>query len=184
LSLVARLTLNKENDISIAPRILLASYMVVVGSLGTTPVLPPVSAVKPLAQIDNLISPPKTLTWDEQLAPQLARAEQQRVDEAARLQAIAAQAAAEAAEREIEAQAVRFTYRAPQTAYTALQSGELTGSLGYARAGGNCTMEPGVNNPWNGTNPIDWPILSETPTIGATVAVHLQPHRRHNRPVE
>lgn len=44
---------------------------------------------------------------------------------------------------------------------------ELTGSIGYARPGGNCVNEPGVNNPGYG-NPIGWPVLSETPTIGAT----------------
>ena len=43
----------------------------------------------------------------------------------------------------------------------------LLGSIGYAVAGGNCVNEPGVNNPGYG-NPIDWPVLSGTPTIGAT----------------
>lgn len=44
---------------------------------------------------------------------------------------------------------------------------ELIGSTGYAQAYGNCVNEPGVNNPHSG-NPLDWPVLSETPTIGAT----------------
>lgn len=41
------------------------------------------------------------------------------------------------------------------------------GSIGYARAGGNCVNEPGVNNPGFG-NPISWPVTSGTPWIGAT----------------
>lgn len=45
--------------------------------------------------------------------------------------------------------------------------GELSGSIGYAIPGGNCILEPGVNNPGYG-NPISWPILSGTPSIGAT----------------
>lgn len=47
-------------------------------------------------------------------------------------------------------------------------SSVLIGSIGYARAGGNCVNEPGVNSPHNGTNPISWAVLSRTPTIGAT----------------
>jgi LysM repeat protein len=45
----------------------------------------------------------------------------------------------------------------------------LLGSIGYARWGGNCVNEPGVNNPHDGTNPISWPATSGTPWIGATV---------------
>lgn len=45
--------------------------------------------------------------------------------------------------------------------------GVLRGSVGYARAGGNCVDEPGVNNPHFG-NPINWPVLSGSPSIGAT----------------
>lgn len=44
----------------------------------------------------------------------------------------------------------------------------LLGSIGYAKCGGNCVKEPGVNSPHNGTNPTSWPVLSTTPTIGAT----------------
>lgn len=43
----------------------------------------------------------------------------------------------------------------------------LIGSIGYARAGGNCVNEPGINNPRNG-NPSSWPVTSRTPWIGAT----------------
>ena len=46
-------------------------------------------------------------------------------------------------------------------------SGGLMGSIGYALPYGNCVDEPGVNNPGWG-NPIDWPVLSQTPSIGAT----------------
>lgn len=56
---------------------------------------------------------------------------------------------------------------APAAAAAPAQPNGLVGSIGYARAGGNCVNEPGVNNPRNG-NPIGWPVLSETPTIGAT----------------
>ncbi|MSU76264.1 CHAP domain-containing protein [Patescibacteria group bacterium] len=44
---------------------------------------------------------------------------------------------------------------------------ELVGSEGYARSGGNCVNEPGVNNPRTG-NPISWAVLSSEPTVGAT----------------
>lgn len=44
----------------------------------------------------------------------------------------------------------------------------IAGTYGYARPCCNCVNEPGVNSPRNGTNPIAWPILSYTPTIGAT----------------
>lgn len=50
----------------------------------------------------------------------------------------------------------------------ASNSGKLKGSIGYATCGGNCVNEPGVNNPFDGTNPISWTVLSQTPTIGAT----------------
>lgn len=46
-------------------------------------------------------------------------------------------------------------------------TGELTGTIGYALPYGNCVDEAGVNNPGWG-NPIDWPILTQTPAIGAT----------------
>lgn len=44
---------------------------------------------------------------------------------------------------------------------------ELVGQIGYARAGGNCVNEPGINNPRTG-NPISWAVTSRTPRIGAT----------------
>ncbi len=47
-------------------------------------------------------------------------------------------------------------------------TGGLNGSYGYARWGGNCVNEPGVNNPGWG-NPINWPATSQNPWIGATV---------------
>ncbi len=43
----------------------------------------------------------------------------------------------------------------------------LNGCIGYAKPGGNCVNEPGVNNPRNG-NPINWPVTSSTPWVGAT----------------
>jgi len=46
-------------------------------------------------------------------------------------------------------------------------AGGLTGSIGYAKCGGNCVNEPGVKNPGLG-NPSDWPVLTYTPYIGAT----------------
>ena len=55
------------------------------------------------------------------------------------------------------------TAPAPQTA----GSGSLTGSLGYARAGGNCVNEPGVKR-GQGGNPSSWSASTRTPYIGAT----------------
>lgn len=43
----------------------------------------------------------------------------------------------------------------------------IAGVLGYALPYGNCVNEPGVNNPGYG-NPIDWPVLSGSPSLGAT----------------
>lgn len=60
----------------------------------------------------------------------------------------------------------------PQPIYKPVQatpvvSSGLIGSMGYARAGGNCVNEPGVNNPGYG-NPVNWSATSFTPWIGAT----------------
>lgn len=62
------------------------------------------------------------------------------------------------------------TITAVSTSYSPLAQavGTLLGSRGYARAGGNCVNEPGVNSPNNGTNPISWAVLSYRPSIGAT----------------
>lgn len=56
------------------------------------------------------------------------------------------------------------------TSYSPSQqaTGILVGSRGYARAGGNCVNEPGVNSPNNGTNPISWAVLNGRASIGAT----------------
>lgn len=80
--------------------------------------------------------------------------------------------AAEEAERLRQAEEARqealVTYT-PQTYVQSYGSGTLiAGTYGYARAGGNCVLEPGVNNPGFG-NPISWPITSRTPRLGATV---------------
>lgn len=56
----------------------------------------------------------------------------------------------------------------PNSPTQGTSSGKLTGSIGYAVCGGNCVNEPGVNNPFDGTNPISWAVLTQTPTIGAT----------------
>jgi hypothetical protein len=56
----------------------------------------------------------------------------------------------------------------PQAAPAAPAVPELVGAVGYARAGGNCVNEPGVNNPRTG-NPSSWAATSRTPWIGATV---------------
>lgn len=58
--------------------------------------------------------------------------------------------------------AAPVVFRAPANSYTGLM-----GTYGYASPYGNCVNEPGVNNPGWG-NPIDWPITSTTPWIGAT----------------
>lgn len=46
--------------------------------------------------------------------------------------------------------------------------GGLSGSLGYAKCGGNCVNEPGLNKPKSGGNPITWQATTQTPSIGAT----------------
>jgi hypothetical protein len=55
----------------------------------------------------------------------------------------------------------------PKVVPTPAAQPELVGSIGYALAYGNCVNEPGVNNPGYG-NPIDWPVTSSQPTVGAT----------------
>jgi len=53
----------------------------------------------------------------------------------------------------------------PQTRGSASSSaGGLVGSIGYAKAGGNCVNQ--INPRPNG-NPITWPARSQTPTIGS-----------------
>lgn len=63
---------------------------------------------------------------------------------------------------------VTETTREAYTGNGAVQStsGGLTGSIGYARCGGNCVNEPGVKRR-NG-NPITWLASTRTPYIGAT----------------
>lgn len=60
---------------------------------------------------------------------------------------------------------------APKPVYKPVQtvqnSGGLTGSIGYALAGGNCVNEPGVNKAPG--NPISWPVLYGVAHIGSTV---------------
>ena len=75
------------------------------------------------------------------------------------------------AEQQAAAQAI--TDEPPQPIVTAREVQQpqyadgLTGSFGYARAGGNCVREAGINNPGWG-NPINWPVTSYQPWIGAT----------------
>lgn len=54
----------------------------------------------------------------------------------------------------------------PVSVPQAISGNGLLGSMGYARAGGNCVNEPGLHKQ-NG-NPITWAVTSRTPTIGAT----------------
>lgn len=61
-----------------------------------------------------------------------------------------------------------YTAPIPNTPRQAVNgSGGLVGSIGYARPSGNCVREPGVKNPGWG-NPIDWPVATREPYIGAT----------------
>lgn len=108
--------------------------------------LQPKKAEKPDWEKEVLV-PLKTKQAEEEAAAQAAEAARIAAEEATRL-----------------AQQVRV-YTAPVRAYTA-SYGTLTGSLGYARAGGNCVNEPGVNRSVG--NPISWPVLSGNPWIGAT----------------
>lgn len=56
---------------------------------------------------------------------------------------------------------------ASQPSSGGFSSSELIGSIGYAVHTGNCVNEPGVNKGVG--NPSNWPALTQTPTIGATV---------------
>jgi hypothetical protein len=94
----------------------------------------------------------------------------QQAEEAAR----AAKVAEEARQAELarEAEAARQANIAQLSqplapAREVQQAQALLGSIGYASPYGNCVAEPGVNNPGYG-NPIDWPVTSATPWIGAT----------------
>jgi hypothetical protein len=87
--------------------------------------------------------------------------EEARIQEEAR---IAAEKAAEAEAARIAAQSAKASY-APS--YSSYGGTLVAGSYGYALAYGNCVNEPGVNNPGWG-NPINWPITSTTPWIGAS----------------
>lgn len=85
----------------------------------------------------------------------------QKAAEDARIAAEALRAAQEAERLRLLPLPVHQSYVAPTAA------DGLTGSIGYSRAGGNCILEPGVNNPGYG-NPINWPATSGL-RIGATV---------------
>ena len=76
--------------------------------------------------------------------------------------------AAEEAERARQAQIASQVVYTPATYVQSYGSGTLiAGTLGYARSGGNCVAEPGINNPGWG-NPSSWPILYAEPAIGRT----------------
>lgn len=76
-------------------------------------------------------------------------------------QARLAREAQELADRQV-AQVAATVHPAQAVSY------DLIGSLGYSLPYGNCVNEPGVNNPGYG-NPINWPVTSNTPWLGATV---------------
>lgn len=71
-----------------------------------------------------------------------------------------------------EVQRVEVTTPPPTASQGALQdvvelsATGLTGSIGYARPGGNCVNEPGVKR--QSGNPITWSVATQTPYIGAT----------------
>ena len=89
----------------------------------------------------------------KQNADRIAAEEAARAAEAARQ----AQLAADEAERVRQSQIV---YNAPQAV-----SGELTGSIGYAIAGGNCVNQVPAYLRGQG-NPINWTVLTLQPYIG------------------
>lgn len=72
------------------------------------------------------------------------------------------------ASRKLPANHSNNAVKAPTSNIPQSNKDGLIGSIGYATCGGNCVNEPGVNNPFDGTNPISWAVLSQTPTIGAT----------------
>lgn len=85
---------------------------------------------------------------------------------AAQAAKVAAQVAAQAAQ-EVQAALAAQTIKATQVAEIST-IGTLTGSEGYSLPYGNCVDQAGVNNPGWG-NPIDWPVLTQVASIGATV---------------
>lgn len=63
---------------------------------------------------------------------------------------------------------VTTSYTAPQSVTSTSFEGGLNGSIGYALPYGNCVNEPGVNNPFDGSDPIAWAVLYSNPHIGST----------------
>lgn len=113
-----------------------------------------------------LPAPTKVQEYDALLDKlQVQRQEQLQAEEAAKIQRDAE--AAEAAKQAAILAAQVHTVAVQAATLTSSYEGSLTGSYGYASPFGNCVNEPGVNNPGWG-NPIDWPVLSTVPTLGAT----------------
>lgn len=95
----------------------------------------------------------------------LQRQQKEKADKLAAEEAERVRQAEEARQGALAAQ-YRPVYNVQPISYSGY-SGTLAGSIGYARAGGNCVNEPGVNNPGYG-NPSSWPATSGSPWIGAT----------------
>lgn len=112
--------------------------------------------------VQAFLVPKPTPRWEDQV-------NKIRVQQPAILAAIAAQEAAEQAQAKQVADAAaaqaKAVYEAPTAVYHEA-SGALTGSIGYATPGGNCVLEVPPLERLMG-NPITWPVLTQTPYIGA-----------------
>lgn len=112
----------------------------------------------------QFVEPIKQHNYDKEVLEPLHKAQAQ-----AAAVAEAARVAAEQKRIKDEADRLAALRTAQNASYAVYSIGELiSGSLGYSLAWGNCVNEPGVNNPFNGSNPIGWPATSQTPWIGAS----------------
>lgn len=157
---------------------MIAKYLILVALLLQIPVTHVQAASTPNLTIRVLEDLRKPYTPPEfpDMTSNYKKMVEEKVVEAERLSALkaaemaqAAQQAQDAAQQSANASAAS---RMPQTASydeAFLPPSGLMGSMGHATAGGNCVNEPGINNPFDGTNPISWAVLSSSPWIGATV---------------
>jgi hypothetical protein len=136
-------------------------------TVGDIPAVP--RAPQPLVPVRKEPEPPDYLAIkkasDERLAAEEKARQEAEAAEAARLEALRLEQEAQLAAS--TPAPAGSTFAAPVQATVVVYGNYLSGSYGYALAGGNCVVEPGVNNPGWG-NPIDWPITNTEPWIGAS----------------
>lgn len=118
-----------------------------------------------LRRVKNAISEKLTLSLNKEPKPNFDREIleplRQRQQEIAARKAEEERLAKEAAEK---AQAVQTAYMASDLSVVTVV-GTLTGSLGYALAGGNCINQVPIGLRGQG-NPINWPVTTSVPYIG------------------